>query len=67
MEVLTTVCGKSKEIGPAMNVLCEYTAIKLQSSGKYQNEVAIVLGLPDLSVDNPLTLFCGAKNEKSIY
>lgn len=45
-----------------MNVFCEYTMVKLESSGKYHNEVAVALGLPNLQDDNPFTLLCMSKN-----
>lgn len=63
MEVLTNICGKSKEHGAPMNVFCEYTTIRLVSSGKYQNDALLTIGLPSFDDEFPLTLFCQTPGE----
>lgn len=57
-EVLTNICGKSKEHNSPMNVFCEYTTIRLVSSGKYQNGALVTIGLPSFDDEYPFTLFC---------
>lgn len=46
-----------------MNIFCEYTTIRLVSSGKYQNDALVTIGLPSFDDEYPLTLFCQTTEE----
>ncbi|XP_017020996.1 corticotropin-releasing factor-binding protein [Drosophila kikkawai] len=58
MEQASAVCGASSEPGPEQAIFCGVTTVRLVSSGRYQNQAALVLRKADVQDLDIATLMC---------
>ncbi|KAH8280868.1 hypothetical protein KR054_002634, partial [Drosophila jambulina] len=58
MEQASAVCGASSEPGPEQAIFCGVTTVRLVSSGRYQNQAALVLRKADVQDLDMATLMC---------
>ncbi|KAH8382964.1 hypothetical protein KR009_006006, partial [Drosophila setifemur] len=58
MELASSVCGSSNEPGPEQALFCGVTTVRLVSSGRYQNQAAIILRKAEEQDVEIATLIC---------
>ncbi|XP_016951490.1 corticotropin-releasing factor-binding protein [Drosophila biarmipes] len=58
MEQASAVCGASSELGPEQALFCGVSTVRLVSSGRFQNQAAIVLRKADVQDMDIATLIC---------
>ncbi|EDW99102.1 corticotropin-releasing factor-binding protein [Drosophila yakuba] len=58
MELASAVCGASSDLGPEQAIFCGVSTVRLVSSGRYQNQAAIVLRKADVPDMEIATLIC---------
>ncbi|XP_030370918.1 corticotropin-releasing factor-binding protein [Scaptodrosophila lebanonensis] len=58
MELASAVCGASNEPGPEQAIFCGVTNVRLLSTGRYQNQVAVVVRKADEQDLDIATLMC---------
>ncbi|XP_053699318.1 corticotropin-releasing factor-binding protein [Sabethes cyaneus] len=64
MDLSSSVCGKSGELGPEQAIFCGTSTARLISSGRYANQAMIAVRLADES-DIPLaTVLCDMRRKK---
>ncbi|XP_020811225.1 corticotropin-releasing factor-binding protein isoform X1 [Drosophila serrata] len=58
MDQASAVCGASSEPGPEQAIFCGVSTVRLVSSGRYQNQAALVLRKADVQDLDIATLMC---------
>lgn len=58
MEMASAVCGASTEVGPEQAIYCGVTNVRLVSTGRYQNQAAVILRKADERDLDIATLMC---------
>ncbi|XP_017000594.2 corticotropin-releasing factor-binding protein [Drosophila takahashii] len=58
MEQASAVCGASSDLGPEQAIFCGVSTVRLVSSGRFQNQAAIVLRKADVQDMEIATLIC---------
>lgn len=58
MELASAVCGASTELGPEQAIYCGVTSVRLVSTGRYQNQAAVILRKADERDLDIATLMC---------
>ncbi|XP_030556424.1 corticotropin-releasing factor-binding protein isoform X1 [Drosophila novamexicana] len=58
MELASDVCGATNELGPEQAVFCGVTSVRLVSTGRYQNQAAVIIRKADEHDLDIATLLC---------
>lgn len=58
MEQASAVCGASAELGPEQAIFCGVTSVRLVSTGRYQNQAAVIVRKADEHDLDIATLMC---------
>lgn len=58
MEMASSVCGASSEPGPEQAIFCGVSTVRLVSSGRFQNQAALVLRKAEDQDLDIATLIC---------
>ncbi|KAH8311375.1 hypothetical protein KR044_005987 [Drosophila immigrans] len=58
MELASAVCGASGELGPEQAIYCGVTSVRLVSTGRYQNQAAVIVRKSDEHDLDIATLMC---------
>lgn len=58
MELSSTVCGHSEEIGPEQAIFCEITVVRLVSHGNHNNQLIVHVRNAEEHDISSATLLC---------
>jgi len=58
MEQASAVCGATAELGPEQAIFCGVTSVRLVSTGRYQNQAAVIVRKADEHDLDIATLMC---------
>lgn len=58
MELSTTVCGNSEDIGPEQAIFCDLTTIRLISHGSHNNQIVLTIRNAHENDINIASLIC---------
>ncbi|XP_017874113.1 PREDICTED: corticotropin-releasing factor-binding protein [Drosophila arizonae] len=58
MELASAVCGATTELGPEQAIFCGVTSVRLVSTGRYQNQAAVIVRKADEHDLDIATLLC---------
>ncbi|XP_058443152.1 corticotropin-releasing factor-binding protein [Malaya genurostris] len=64
MDLSSSVCGKSAELGPEQAIFCGTTTARLISSGRYTNQAMIAVRLADENDISLATVLCDMRRKK---